>query len=273
LAAFDGKISQRLQGIDILRNLDAINPPIAKPQTFVSIQAILPFIMGATGLALADGAAPTVPFMENPLSVFSLCLLLLSVLLAPIPWLFKWGWQVKYFGVTCFHGGSCALMGWTPMLSIVLYGKLPPAISLAFLGFNIALTIWWCRRFVLFFRRIHDNQSLWNHLYVEEQDAVYYAQKYDKWLFEKKFKFAQIPSNFFCVSAILIAFSLVPFMNTVTRLVGVPFTHIFLAVGMVPINLIFLGMATKVFLIYCHYPWKIKCQTGKTVFIDMATPF
>lgn len=255
-----------------MRDLEAINPSIAKPQTFVAIETILPFFMGLMGLIFADDAAPTVPFMENPLSVFYLCLLLLSIMLAPIPLLFKWGWQAKYFGVTCFYGGSCALMGWTPILCIVLYGKLPFAISFGFLLINIFLTIWWCRRFVLFLRRIHNDSNLWAQLYVEEKDAVYYTQKYDKWLSEKKFKFIQAPSIITFIVPLAIAFLLVPFMPSVTHLVGMPFTYVFLAVSAIPINLLCLGFATKGFLIFYYYPWKIKRQTGKTVFVDMATP-
>lgn len=254
-----------------MRNLDAINPSIAKPKSLGSIGALVPLILSASCVTLADGAAPHIPFNQNPLSIFCLGVVILSLLFLFIPRIFNWGWQAKYFGIPLFYVGSLALVGWIPILCIVLYGKLPLWFTLAYLGINIGLTYWWCNRFIIIFKNIYDDPKLHNCLYVEEQDAVYYMQKGDVWLLEKKFKFSQFPSNIFLISAMIIAFLLVPFMGVLTQLIGVPFTHIFLAVALVPINLFALGFTTKSILGFYYYPWKIKRQTGKDVYVDMAS--
>jgi hypothetical protein len=82
----------------------------------------------------------------------------------------------------------------------------------------------------------------------------------------------QVPSIIIFIAPMVIAFLLTPFMSSVTHWVGMPFTYVFLAVSAIPINLLCLGVATKGFLIFYYYPWKIKRLTGKTVFVDMATP-
>ena len=254
-----------------MRDLDAINPQIARPNTLTSYLFFLPFFAGLGGWALADGAAPNVPFNDNPIAVFSIGLLLLSLLLAPVPWLFKWDWRSRYFGSGLFLLGAFALTGLIPLLCIVVYGRLPRWVSWGFLLFEVGLIVWWCRRFVLLYRRISADTELWKRIYVEESDVVYYLQRADKWAMEEKFKFAQMPSSMLMLLPMIIAFLLVPFMSSVTRFVGVPFTHVFLTIAGIPIVLLCLGLATRGYLIFYYYPWKIKRATGKNVYVDMAS--
>jgi hypothetical protein len=172
----------------------------------------------------------------------------------------------------CKIQASVALIGWIPILCIVIYSKLSLWFSLGYVGVNIALTVWWCRRFVVFFRRVYADQNLWANLYVEEPDAVYYMQTYDKWLFEKKFKFPLNPSISSFIAPIVFAILLIPFTATVSVWVGLSFMYIFLALTAIPLSLLSLGWATKGYLVYYYYPWKIKRQTGKNVYVDMASP-
>jgi hypothetical protein len=255
-----------------LKDLDKINPSIAKPKSLGSVGAFAPLIISACSVALADGAAPHIPFSQNPLSVFCLGMTITSLLFMLIPRIMNWDWQTKYFGIALLYVAVFALPGWISLLCIVFYGKLPLWISLGYLGINVVLTFWWCRRFVLLYRQIAHDPKLWGCIYIEDSDAVYYTQKGDAWLLEKKFKFEQFPSNTFVGTAMALAFLLIPFMGSVTQFVGVPFTHIFLVVAWLPINLMALGFGTRGLLIYYYYPWKIKRQTGKNVYVDMTSP-
>ena len=254
-----------------MRDLDAINPQIARPNTLTSYLFFLPFFSGLGGWALATGAAPTVAYEDNALAVFSIRLLIGSLILAPLPWLLKWDWRSRYFGSGAFLLGSAALVGLIPLLCIVLYGRLPRVLSWGFLLFEMGLIVWWCRRFVLLYRRIFADTELWKRIYVEESDVVYYLQRADKWAMEEKFKVSQMPSTMLTLLPMIIAFLLVPFMSSVTRFVGVPFTHIFLTIAGIPIVLLCLGGATRGYLIFYYYPWKIKRATGKNVYVDMAS--
>jgi hypothetical protein len=189
-----------------------------------------------------------------------------------IPRIMNWDWKCKYFGAPALYIASLALMGWVPLFSIVLYGKFPLWISLGYFGLNISLTYWWCRRFVHILRRIYDDPELRRILYVEEQDAVYFMRSGDARLFEERFKFKQLPTSYFFVVPIALAFCILPFIRPISEAVGVPFTQILLAIACIPVNLFALGFATKGFLVYYYYPWKIKRQTGKDVYVDMASP-
>jgi hypothetical protein len=110
-----------------------------------------------------------------------------------------------------------------------------------------------------------------NILYSEEKDAVYYLQKGDVWLMEKKFKFYQIPSGYLFVVAMVLSFLCVPFARALSRSAGLPFVHILLTVMSLPIILMCTGLATRAYLIFYYYPWRIKRATAKDVYVDMST--
>jgi hypothetical protein len=52
---------------------------------------------------------------------------------------------------------------------------------------------------------------------------------------------------------------------------AMPFTHIFLAILALPLNLIFLGASTKMWLVYYFYPMKIKKEKNKPVYVDISS--
>ena len=217
------------------------------------------------------GAAPAVTYDDNALAVFSVRLLVASLIFAPLPWLLRWDWKTWYFGSAVFALASAALMQIFPFLSIFLYGDLPRGLSWSLLLVEVGLIVWWCARFVRVYRRIFADPDLWKKIYVEENDVIYYLQDVDKWVLEEKLKFNQSPSAMMFVGPMAFAFLLVPFMGPVTRFVGVPFTHIFLAIGAISISLLCLGLAVRCLLIFYYFPWKLKRATGKNVYVDMAT--
>lgn len=230
----------------------------------------MPFFSGLGGWALASGAAPNIPTVDNTVAGFSVGLVLLSLLFAPVPWVFKWGWHSRYFGAVAPLLGSAALSALIPLFCIAFYGRLPFWVSGCLIFLEVGLIVWWCRRFVVFYRRIFADNRLFRSIYEEEDDAVYYLQRVDKWAMDK-FKFAQMPSSSMLLVPMILAFLLAPFMNSVTRFTGVPFTHVFLSIAGIPIVLLCLGLATRGYLIFYYYPAKIKRATGKDVYIDMAS--
>lgn len=253
-----------------MRDLESINSQFLSLRKF-GFACFLPFMMGLIGSSFADDAAPNTALGNNYLSMFGLVMSIFSVFFGFIPFLFKWDWKTKYFGFPLFCVGSVSGSGLFPFLAIVIYGAWPLWVKLLLLIANIVLIVWWCRRFVVLYRKIHHDQKLWNQIYVEEEDAVYYLQRGDKKVIEKQLKFTQIPSIFFWIVPMLFALLLIAFKSEVVNFVGVPFPNIFLSIFSIPIYLMCLGLATRGFLIFYYYPWKIKRQTGKDVYVDMVS--
>jgi hypothetical protein len=227
--------------------------------------------MGLSGWALADGAVPDIALAQNYLAISGLLICALAVASAAIAYLFKWEWKAKYYGAGFVSFASGSILGIYPILCIVIYGAWPLWARLGFLVLHFFLIVWWCRRFFLIYRDIFTDKKLRDSIYQEEEDAVYYLQQGDKIVIEKTLKFPQFPSNKFVIFFMVAAVLLAPYMRIVSNFVGVPFTQIFLAVSMTPVNLVFLGLATKMWLVFYHYPSKIKLETGKDVYVDMVS--
>lgn len=162
------------------------------------------------------------------------------------------------------------LVGIVPWLGIVFFSSLPIWIRLLLLVSYSASIVFWCRRFVVYYRRVFFDGNLRSVLYEENDDAIYYLQQGDKTLFEKKLKLDQVPPDLIFVLFMGIAFLMPPFASTLTRLVGIPFIHIFLTVAGLPITLMCLGLAVRGYLIFYYYPWQLKRTTGKEVYVLMA---
>lgn len=158
-----------------------------------------------------------------------------------------------------------------PWLSIVFFSNLPGWIRLLLLGAYSASVVFWCRRFVVYYRQVFFDGNLRRFLYEENDDAIYYLQQGDKTLFEKTLKLDQVPPNLVFVLFMGLAFLMTPFASKLTRLVGIPFIHIFLTVAGLPITLMCLGLAVRGYLIFYYYPWQLKRTTGKEVYVLMAT--
>jgi hypothetical protein len=236
-----------------------------------SVSLFIPIVMGCGAWALATGAAPGRPLHENYLALIGLGIALAAITSLPIPYIFRWNWETKYFGASMLSLSSGSIIGLYPVLCIVQYSLLPFFVRLALLVFEATLIIRWCLRFVDIYHLIYCDKSLFRCMYNEDSTAVYYSQQADKKIIEKKLKFEQFPpSKYFIISGVL-AFCLLPFATTLSRLIGIPFPHIFLAVFATPLNLMFLGLCTKGWLAFYFYPMKIKRETNKPVFIDISS--
>lgn len=254
-----------------MRDLDATNIVARSTKFAFTVSLIIPLIMGCGAFALAEGAAPNLPLSDNRLALLSLAIVACAILSVPMPYIFKWNWETKYFGALMFSLSSGSIVGIYPLLCIVQYSLLPLVARIAMGLIVSAATIRWCVRFVKAYRTIYADQSLFRCIYEEEPTAVFYLQQGDMQIFQKILNLELFPSGkcfFIFLSA---AFSLIPFASSVSHFVGVPFVHVFLAISSVPLDLMFLGMSTKMWLVYYFYPMKIKRQTKKPVYVDMSS--
>ncbi|MCS0632646.1 hypothetical protein NX786_25250 [Telluria mixta] len=254
-----------------MRNLDSINSSAKSTKFIFTLSLIVPLFMGCGAWALAIGAAPQQPLHENPLGILGLSIASISILAFPIPYIFHWNWETKYFGAGMLSLSSGSILGIYPILCIAQYSSLPVYSLIIFIFLECIITILWCLRFVNIYNFIYRNETLFNCIYVEEPSAVYYSQQADKNIIEKSLKFEQFPQPKYFAIASLLALSLIPFAAPASQYTGVPFIHIFLAIFATPLNLMFLGLTTKGWLVFYYYPMKIKKKTKKLVYVDISS--
>jgi hypothetical protein len=254
-----------------LRQLDEINPMVAHPRQACAVLALLPFMLSGMSAIFAGEATPDQPISTNRIAQICLVLCLLSVMLIPAPILFRWDWKAKFFGAALIYSGAMALIGLVPWACILVYSSLPVwSRIIVFLAYAVPI-VFWSRRFVILYRNIFQNEKMREIIYSEEEGAVYYLQKGDVWLMEKKFKFKQIPSSYLFLVAVVLSFLCIPFAFALSRSAALPFVHILLTVMSLPIILMGTGLVTRAYLIFYYYPWRIKRATAKDVYVDMST--
>lgn len=254
-----------------MRDLDIINSAAKSPKFFFSISLVIPLVMGGVAWALATGAAPTLVLHNNFLALLGLGIASIAIIAFPIPYIFQWNWETKYFGAGSFAICSGAILGIYPILCIAQYSPLPIFIRLTFVSAELILIARWCLRFVNIYHIIYRADDLFHCIYSEELSAVYFSQQADKKIIEKFYKFEQFPDSKYFIPSTLIALSMIPFAAPISQFIGVPFIHIFLAVFATPLNLMFLGLATKGWLVFYFYPAKIKKTTNKPVYVDISS--
>jgi hypothetical protein len=254
-----------------LRDLDALNCAAKSTRSVFTFSLIIPLIGGWIAWAIADGAAPGLALRDNHLEIFGLFMVAYAIIAFPIPYIFRWNWETKYFGAGIFHMASGSIMGIVPVLCILQHSTLPILVRLIFALLEGISIIWWCYRFVKVFRIIYENKGLFNYLYKEESTAIYYSQMADRKIFEKILKFNQFPKSRYFAASLLAISAIMPFASSVSKFFGLPFTHVVLAIGATPLNMVFLGFSTKMWLVYYYYPMKIRKETGKPIYVDMST--
>lgn len=257
-----------------MRDLLSINP--SEPlKIWPFIGPMLLLVMGAGGIAFAYGASAGSAQHQNLLAALNIGIVVFALIMVPVTKLILMimGWRTAAFGISNLFIGSVSLLSWNPMLCIAIYGKISPWIVIPLIGINLILTFLWAKRFFAYYENIRvSHQDFWKRLYVEEEDAIYFSQPCDKWLTQKKLKISHFFGTWATVLPMAGAIGLLPFMTEVTRWAGVPFVHIFLAIGAAPLSIMLLGISMKGFLLHYYYPWRIKRATGKNVYVDLVTP-
>lgn len=253
------------------RDLEALNPSFLRPNRFVPLGAVLPVLLGLCGCALADGAAPWLPFLRDPLVLACLFICSVGVMLMLVPRLFAWNWDSRHFGAASLLIASIALLGAIPWLSILLYSR--PALWLRLLLFvpYLAAHCWWAWRFVRVYRDIFADAAMRRQLYAEGPNCFYYVQKANTLLLEKKLKFASMPSAFLFLGCLALAFVSLFFAMPLVRYFGLPMPHLFLAIAAIPIDMMGVGLAVQGLLAFYWYPARLRAQTGKLTFVDVVS--
>jgi hypothetical protein len=236
-----------------------------------TVSLIIPIFMGCGAWALAVGAAPGRPINENYLALFGLGIASIAIISLPIPYIFRWNWETKYFGAGMLSLSSGSVVGLYPILCIAQYSSLSALVRLALVLLEGALIIRWCLRFANIYKIIYDDKRLFRCIYTEDFSAVYYSQQADKKVIEKILNFRQVPNSKHFIVSGLVALSLTPFATPLSQFVGIPFVHIFLAVFATPLNLMFLGLSVKGWLVFYFYPTKINKATNKPVYVDISS--
>jgi hypothetical protein len=231
----------------------------------------MPFFIGGMAWMFSSAAAPNIPFVKNPLSIFCAAVMLAGCVMSALSRIYKWDWRVRYFGLGAFYVGSVSLLGIIPWLCIVLYSGLPIFMRFFLLLSYSTVATWWCWRFVLCYRKVMSDDKWYSRIYVEDNDAVYYLQKNDSWILNNNRKFRQVPSTIVFVLMSLSGFLVFPFADAIYSSIGVPVMYAFMSVSFFPLVLMSLGLMTRGYLIYYHYPRKIRIRTCKDVYIDMTS--
>nr|WP_314546992.1 hypothetical protein [uncultured Massilia sp.] len=254
-----------------MRDLDKLNPELAHPNRILPLAALLPFLVGGLMWLMASGAYKGKPFYQDVPSMLCVTVMAISVVIALLSKLQRLGWHVRYFGIGSFYMGSASLFGLVPWLCIVLYGNSPLWKKVMLLVVYGGVTAWWCMRFVVVYRRIMSVDEQARLIYQEELDAIYYVQKADGWLLAKRYKFEQSPHAMLYVGMCTLGFLALIFNDITYRLLGAPGIYGFMLIAFFPVVLLTLGLATRGYLIYYHFPRILKKKTGKHVYIDMSS--
>jgi hypothetical protein len=255
-----------------VRDLEAANAVAKSTKHVFTVSLIIPLAMGFGAWALATGAAPALPLRDNYLEMLAFLIIGFTFLMLPIPYIFRWNWETKYFGAGLLAFGSGSIIGVYPILCIALYSTLPLLLRTVFVIFEGWLIVWWCLRFVRVYRLIYEDKSMFTYIYVEEEKEIYLLQQADKIIIKEKFKLDQVPGTRLTLFPMIISLAITPYAPLISEVSGIPFTHIFLAIGATPLNLLFLGLSTKAWLIFYYYASKIQKETGKAVYIDKSSP-
>lgn len=253
-----------------MRNLDEINLALLSPSRTTVWTSIFPLFSGLFSLALA-GQTLSGPLWGNPFQIAGLVMFAAACLGFFVPWIFKWDWQAKFFGVSFIFLGTLSMICIVPFLLLVFYGEFWWVFRFLIFFLYFSMHIVWCRRFFVLYRNIADSNELFSILYVEDEDAVYYLQEVDRYLIDKVFKLRQIPPDLFFAVPMVIALSMSFAIEFVREVVGLSFVHIFMAIAGLPISLMCFGIAAKAVLVFYYYPMKIRSRTGKRVYVDMNT--
>ena len=222
---------------------------------------------------IAADASPSSSIWGNWVVALNLSIAVLTVLALPfVKRIFNAeGWKSRVFGISVIYITSISMVYWTPLFCILSFGSVPFYVESTYLLFNGLLIYWWCKRFYLYFESIRiSKDGWWEKLYVHEDDAVYYSQSCDKHLMNVRRKFRQSPDFLFIFFFIVVIASL-PFRESISSFIGIPFFYYVLLLLTAPINLLILGGTIKGFLIYYYYPLQIQRKFNKVVYVDMAT--
>lgn len=253
-----------------MNELDGTNPELAKPVNLGIWSSWISIISGATGAVLAYAATPNSDFLSHSLTGFCLFVVFCGCIMLFVPRVFKWDWQAKYFGVAVFHLSSFSLICIVPLFCILLYSSFPVIWKVLLLAAYTGLHVWWCSRYLFFYRQIRQEKILFGLLYCELSSGIYYMQKVDKYFIDELFKLKQMPPNIYVAICAAIGIASLIFSDQIIVFTKLPFIYVFLAIFSLPASLMCTGSATRGWLIFYFYPKKLQNDKQKFVYVDLT---
>lgn len=255
----------------ILKNLDALNPPFARPSTFIATGALLPLMTSLVGVGFAAGAAPGLAVLHNPVALFCLAICAASCAMLIIPRAMRWDWRAGYFGFALLYILSISLIGGIPWLCLLVFSSAPLWLRGVLFSLHALSLLWWAERYLAVYRKVFASDALRQSLYVEDDDRIYYLQKGDRMVLDKICKFTEFPPMLFIVGTFAAAGASVLYAGRLAAYFGLPYAHIFLGISAIPVNMIGAGFAVRGWLVFYKYPRMLRRQTGKQVYVDMVS--
>lgn len=250
-----------------MRDLSAINKGIKSTHSLFLISLILPAAIGILCWAISGG--PTED--DNYLALSGIAISVIALIAIPVSYLFRWDWRTYCYGTSVFGIASVACFGIYPILYIAIHSLLPLGVRVILVCVEIFAIFLWCARFVRVYAKIYENKYLFDKIYTEEQGVFYFFLQKDKQVLEGELKFFSFPKGRYFVAPVAVGIIVFFYGDEITRLLGIPFTHLFWAVVTAPFPAAFLGIATKMWLVCYEYPRRIEKNTGKLTYVDMVS--
>lgn len=254
-----------------MKNLDALNPSFARPNAFISTGSLLPLLTSLVGVGFAAGAAPDLAVLHNPVVLFCLAICIASCAMLIIPRVMRWDWRAGYFGFSLLYILSISLIGGIPWLCLLVFSSAALWLRSLLFALHALTLLWWASRYVAVYAKVFASDELRPNVYLEEDDCIYYLQKGDRMVLDKVFKFKEFPPTLFIVATLAAACASMLYAGDLVAFFGLPYAHIFLAIFAVSVNMIGVGFAARGWLVFYKYPRLLRRQTGKQVYVDMAS--
>jgi len=230
-------------------------------------------LFGGMGVFMAhDAAMEKVPFWSNPAVLFGIGLSFYCNFIGLAMFVGKWGWTALQMGalgicgITFYYSLSVA-----SLTSTLLYGNAPLRTTLLIAALSLIWNGYWAYRTVQGCRAIWADELLRQRVWVNYRNAVVYRQ------FGAKAGIEQLgikihPNSSIMIFAIFLIAPLTYWYQDLSRLFGVSFVHVLLALFGQVVMVLGLVVTVLSFMLMIYYPLKIKRETGKSVLLDMVAP-
>ena len=243
------KIFKKVLGRYGLKDLDRLNPSFARANGFISTTAFLPMLLSCMGMALASGAAEAVTVYSNPIWIGCFFIFFLSV--------------IRSRERSPYGSGSMAM--YIALQQIVTSCSNNTVSPIRVINYILVRKIYWV------VQKIFKRKKLLNKMYEPDGNNIYYLQRSDKRIINGIASVNHFPSAFIIVTAIVVGLLFLLYAREISVIVGLPFTHILLAIIVVPIDMMAAGFMVRGWLIYFYYPRIIRRQSGRVVLVDLVS--
>lgn len=120
------------------------------------------------------------------------------------------------------------------------------------------------------YAEVKNTPTLLSYIYQTADSTIFYMQKNDNYILEKKYKITLFPSAAYFVVFCILSVCTLPFAKDISTFFGLPYTHIFLGIFSIPIDMMAVMFVTRGWFVFYHLPKHIK-NNNSVVCVDMAS--